>query len=100
MLSQLPGATYLERTSVHTAKNILRTKKAIKKAFETQIAGLGFSLVEILSPCPTNWKMEPEAAHRHIGAHMTLTFKLGVFAEPKQDAAPLIDAVPGEVEPC
>jgi 2-oxoglutarate/2-oxoacid ferredoxin oxidoreductase subunit beta len=88
MLSQLPGTTYLERTGVHTAKNILATKKAIKKAFEVQIAGLGFSMVEILSPCPTNWKLEPGAAHRHVGETLTDTFKLGVFAEPKDEAEP------------
>ena len=100
MLSQLPGATYLERTSVHSAKHILSTKKAIKKAFEVQLAGLGFSLVEILSPCPTNWKMEPEAAHRHVGEQLFLTFKLGVFAEPKNDAVPLEGTPAEEAEPC
>jgi 2-oxoglutarate ferredoxin oxidoreductase subunit beta len=82
MLSQLPGATYLERTSVHNPKMILRTKAAIKRAFQCQLDGLGFSMVEILSPCPTNWKMTPTAAHAYVGEHMVQTFRLGVFAEP------------------
>jgi 2-oxoglutarate/2-oxoacid ferredoxin oxidoreductase subunit beta len=81
MLSQLPGAVYLERTSVHDAKHINRTKKAIKRAFTCQMEGLGFSMVEILSPCPTNWKMDPITAHHHVGKAMTETFKLGRFAE-------------------
>jgi 2-oxoglutarate/2-oxoacid ferredoxin oxidoreductase subunit beta len=85
MLSMLPGATYLERTSVHDAKHILRTRKAIKRAFQCQLDGLGFSMVEILSPCPTNWKMAPVAAHRHAGDVMTGTFKLGLFREPEKD---------------
>ncbi|MDP8257586.1 MAG: thiamine pyrophosphate-dependent enzyme [Candidatus Alcyoniella australis] len=82
MLSQLPGATYLERTSVHDAKHILRTRKAIKRAFEVQLAGQGFSLVEVLSPCPTNWHLTPAEAHRHVPEQMVKTFRLGVFREP------------------
>jgi len=85
MLSQLPGATYLERTSVHDAKHINKTKKAIKRAFQCQLDGLGFSLVEILSPCPTNWKMDPVSAHKYVGEHMIDTFKLGVFSEPGRE---------------
>jgi 2-oxoglutarate ferredoxin oxidoreductase subunit beta len=81
MLSQLPGVTYLERTSVHDPKHINRTKKAITRAFKCQMNGLGFSMVEILSPCPTNWKMDPIPAHRFIGEKMINTFKLGVFAD-------------------
>ena len=84
MLSQLPGAAYLERTSVHDPKHILRTKKAIKRAFRCQLEGKGFAMVEILSPCPTNWKMDPVTAHKHVKEAMTKTFKLGVFAEPKE----------------
>jgi 2-oxoglutarate ferredoxin oxidoreductase subunit beta len=83
MLSQLPGATYIERCSVHDAKHILQTKKAIARGFRCQIEGLGYSLIEILSPCPTNWHMDPPAAHRFVKEEMVKTFKLGVFAEPR-----------------
>ena len=64
MLGLAAGSVYIERTSVSSPKGILRTKKAIRKAFEVQLDDKGFSLVEILSPCPTNWKMSPtEAVH-------------------------------------
>ena len=85
MLSQLPGATYLERTSVHDPKHILKTKKAIKRAFTYQMEGRGFSMIEILSPCPTNWKKSPIDAHRFIEEEMVKTFKLGVFAKPDKE---------------
>ena len=55
MLSQLDGATYLERVAVNNVKNVKNAKRAIKKAFENQVNGLGFSLVEVISTCPTNW---------------------------------------------
>ena len=87
MLSQLPGAAYLERTTVHNPKQILRTKKAIKRASQCQMDGLGFSMVEILSPCPTNWKMDSVAAHRYVEEQMAGIFKLGVFAEPDDASA-------------
>ena len=86
MLSALPGAIYLERTAVHTAKWINKTKKAITRAFKCQMNGLGFSMVEILSPCPTNWKMDPVQSHQFVGDKMTETFKLGVFAEKDKRA--------------
>jgi 2-oxoglutarate/2-oxoacid ferredoxin oxidoreductase subunit beta len=57
VLAVLPGTSYLERVSVHKPAAIVKTKKAIRKAFEHQIKGTGFSMVEILSPCPTNWHM-------------------------------------------
>lgn len=59
MLAIARGSVYIERTAVSSIKNIRRTKRAITKAFKIQMAGLGFSLVEVLSPCPTNWKMSP-----------------------------------------
>ena len=64
MLGLAAGSVYIERTTVSSPKGIMKTKKAIKKAFMTQLEDKGFSLVEILSPCPTNWKMSPlDAAH-------------------------------------
>ena len=62
-------------------KNILKTKKAIKKAFMVQIEDRGFSLVEILSPCPTNWKMTPVAAARWVDESMTKIFPLKVIKD-------------------
>ncbi|MBW1806430.1 MAG: 2-oxoglutarate oxidoreductase, partial [Deltaproteobacteria bacterium] len=81
MLAVTNGAVYLERTAVNSPKNIRRTKKAIKKAFEVQIAGLGYSMVEILSPCPTNWKMSPVDACKWVGEEMTSAFPLKVIKD-------------------
>ena len=63
MLATLPGAVYIERVSVTSFKNIAAAKKAIRKAFEVQKARLGFSFVEILSTCPTNWGKDPGRCH-------------------------------------
>src|SRR5512141_1511840 len=59
LLAQMEGATYLARRSLHDPKNIRLAKKAIRLAFETQARGLGFSMVELLSTCPTNWNLTP-----------------------------------------
>ena len=58
VFAQLDGTFYLERVAVNKPAAVLKTKKAIAKAFQYQLDGRGFSLVEILSPCPTNWKMD------------------------------------------
>jgi 2-oxoglutarate ferredoxin oxidoreductase subunit beta len=81
MLAIAKGSTYIERTAVDTPKNIRRTKKAITKAFKTQMAGLGFSLVEILSPCPTNWKLSPVDAAKRVQETMTKIFPLKVIKD-------------------
>jgi 2-oxoglutarate/2-oxoacid ferredoxin oxidoreductase subunit beta len=81
MLAVAGGSVYIERTSVTSPKNILRTKKAIKKAFTVQIEDRGFSLVEILSPCPTNWKMTPVAAAQWVDESMTKIFPLKVIKD-------------------
>ena len=62
MLSQLDGAAYLERVAVNNVKNIKNAKKAIKKAFQNQVEGKGFSLIEVVSTCPTNWGLSPVEA--------------------------------------
>ena len=89
MLAVAKGTVYIERTSVTSPKNILRTKRAITKAFRTQIDGLGFSLVEVLSPCPTNWKLSPVEAARWAEETMTKTYPLKVIKDltgtPGQD---------------
>ncbi len=81
MLAVAKGSVYLERVAVNSPKNIRRAKKAIKKAFQVQLDGLGFALVEILSPCPTNWKLTPLAACEFIDNTMTGIFPLGVIKD-------------------
>ncbi len=81
MLALAKGSAYIERTAINSPANILKTKKAIKKAFQVQLEGLGFSLVEVLSPCPTNWKMEPEEAWKWIDKVMIEYFPLGVLKD-------------------
>jgi len=88
ILALVKGAVYIERTAVNSPANIRKTKKAIRKAFQTQIDDLGFSLVEILSPCPTNWRMSPVEAWQWIDKEMTKEFPLGVIKDitGKKDA--------------
>jgi len=81
ILALLKGAVYIERTAVNSPTNIRRTKKAIRKAFQSQIDNLGFSLVEILSPCPTNWRMNPLESWQWIDKEMTREFPLGVIKD-------------------
>jgi 2-oxoglutarate ferredoxin oxidoreductase subunit beta len=81
IFSQLPGTTYIERCTVNSPAAILKTKKAIRKAFQCQIDGKGFSMVEILSPCPTNWKMTPVDSCRWIDEVMSKAFPLGVLKD-------------------
>lgn len=81
MLRTTRGAVYIERTAVNSIRNIRKAKKAITKAFKAQMAGRGFSLVEILSPCPTNWKMSPLEACRWIDEGVMQTFPLKVIKD-------------------
>jgi 2-oxoglutarate ferredoxin oxidoreductase subunit beta len=81
IIGLVKGAVYVERCAVNSPANIRKTKKAIRKAFQAQIDGLGFSLVEILSPCPTNWKMTPLEAWHWIDSVMTKEFPLGVIKD-------------------
>jgi 2-oxoglutarate ferredoxin oxidoreductase subunit beta len=81
ILSHLPGSAYIERCTVNSPANIVKTKRAIKKAFQYQIAGRGFTLIEVLSPCPTNWKMSPIDSCRWIDEVMTKQFPLGVIKD-------------------
>lgn len=81
MLSTLDGAAYIERVSLHDVPNIIKAKRAIKKAFEYQIAGKGFTMVEILSTCPTNWGMTPVASLDWLKENMIPYYPLGVKKE-------------------
>jgi 2-oxoglutarate ferredoxin oxidoreductase subunit beta len=72
---------YMARGSIHDAAHINKAKSYIKKAFEAQMAGAGYSCVEILSPCPTNWHMSPEESMRRIGEEVIQYYPLGEFAK-------------------
>ncbi|QGU96437.1 2-oxoglutarate oxidoreductase [Clostridium bovifaecis] len=78
MLSTLDGACYVERVSVDTVPNIVKAKKAIKKAFQNQIEGRGFSIIEVLSICPTNWGLSPQEAMQWLRNNMIPYYSLGV----------------------
>jgi 2-oxoglutarate ferredoxin oxidoreductase subunit beta len=80
-LSTLPGTAYLARGSVHSVKNIQKVKRYIREAFEVQLNDEGFSMVEILSMCPSNWKLSPVDSCHYIENEMTQYFPLGVVKE-------------------
>jgi 2-oxoglutarate ferredoxin oxidoreductase subunit beta len=77
LLAQLEGTRYIARGAVNNPANIRKTRGFIKKAFEAQMSGIGFSLVEVLSPCPTNWGMEPIPAVEWLEANMIPAYPLG-----------------------
>ncbi len=81
MLSELEGPEYLERVTVSNVKNIRNAKKAIKKAFQNQLDGKGFSLVEVVSTCPTNWGMTPQNALKWLEENMLPYYPLGVYKD-------------------
>ena len=81
LLSNVDGATYLERVAVNNVKNVKNAKKAIKKAFQNQLEGKGFSLVEVLSTCPTNWGLKPEKALEWLEENMIPYYPLGVYKD-------------------
>ncbi len=81
LLNVLESPVFIQRTAVNTPGGVIKTRKAIKKAFEYQLSGKGFSFVEVLSPCPTYWKMKPKAAMEHIGTVVQEVFPLKVFRD-------------------
>ena len=81
LLATLDAPAYLERVTVNSVKNVRVAKKAIKKAFQNQIEGKGFSFVEVLSACPTNWGMTPQKALQWIDDAMITQYPLGVFRD-------------------
>ncbi|MDP2961055.1 MAG: thiamine pyrophosphate-dependent enzyme [candidate division Zixibacteria bacterium] len=83
LLSSLDAPAYLARVSVHKPANVLKAKKAIKKAFQVQIDDLGFSLVEIISQCPTDWFMTPLQAIDYVDKMMIPYYPLGEFKTPE-----------------
>ena len=81
ILAMLEGVAYIERVAVNSPVNIRKTKKAIAKAFQMQLDKRGFSMVEILSPCPTNWKMTSVQAWKWVDEEMIKVFPLGVYKD-------------------
>ena len=81
MLSTLSGTAYAERVALNNVKNVMAAKKAIKKAFEYQLAGKGFSIVELLSTCPTNWGLSPTDAMKWLEDNMLPYYPLGVYKD-------------------
>ena len=81
LLSELEGATYLERVAVNNVKNVKNAKKAIKKAFENQVNNKGFSLIEVVSTCPTNWGLTPIKALEWVDEKMIPYYPLGVYKD-------------------
>lgn len=79
LLSGLAGTAYSVRRSLHDARHVIQAKKAIRTAFEAQIKGLGFSIVELLSSCPTNWGMTPSQSLDWIKDNMIPTYPLGDY---------------------
>jgi len=79
MIATMDGAGYVVRRSLHDPKNIRQAKKALRMAFETQIRGLGFSMVELLSTCPTNWGITPIESLKWVEEHMLPVFPLGDY---------------------
>ncbi|KYH35249.1 2-oxoglutarate oxidoreductase subunit KorB [Clostridium tepidiprofundi DSM 19306] len=86
MISTLTGACYVERVSVDTVPNVNKAKKAIKKAFQNQLEGKGFSLVEVLSICPTNWGLSPDESMKWLRENMIPYYPLGVKKDTTGEA--------------
>lgn len=84
LLNTLTSPAYLARVSVHDPKNIIKAKEAIKTAFEIQVKGIGFSLVEVLSTCPTNWGLSPVEALKWLETRMIPQFPLGILRSPEE----------------
>lgn len=85
MLASLDGPFYLERCAIDTPKNVIKTKKALKKAFANQINDKGFSLIEILSMCPTGWGQTPVQSKKWIQETMSEYYPLGIYRDHSKE---------------
>ncbi len=83
LMAGLTGTSFVARCAVDTPKNLMRAKRILQRAFETQIRDNGFGFVEFLSACPTNWKMTPQQANEHVTRDMIDYYPLGVFKEER-----------------
>ncbi|MBN1696919.1 MAG: 2-oxoacid:acceptor oxidoreductase family protein [Spirochaetales bacterium] len=86
LIATLPAPVYVERTSLHDISHIMKTRLAIRKALRFQKEGKGFTLIEVLSQCPTNWKVKPDQAGEWIKKHMLPYYDLGVFRDTSREA--------------
>jgi 2-oxoglutarate/2-oxoacid ferredoxin oxidoreductase subunit beta len=86
MLSTLDGAQFIARVSVDSPKAVRNAKKAILESFRCQMEGRGFSMVEVLSSCPTNWGMTPVEALEHLRGKMASTYPLGTYCDRRGDS--------------
>ncbi|MDR5659830.1 thiamine pyrophosphate-dependent enzyme [Serpentinicella sp. ANB-PHB4] len=84
MMATIDGAVFVERVSVHNVPHIRKAKKAIKKAFEIQLEGKGFGIVEVLSTCPTNWGIPPTDSLKWLEENMIPYYPLGNFRKPEE----------------
>ena len=83
MLAALEGTSFSARVALNTPANLMKAKKAIRRAFEIQVQDMGFSFVELLSSCPTNWGMTPLKANERVEKELIPYFPLGIFKEQK-----------------
>jgi 2-oxoisovalerate ferredoxin oxidoreductase beta subunit len=94
LLATLQAPVYIERVGLGDNKQIAQANRAVRRAVENQVRGLGFSLIEILSPCPTIWKMSPVDAQHWVRDVMEKTFPLGVFCDRTKQAVPRTEPAP------
>ncbi len=87
MLSQLQGPCYIERVACYDVKHIKQAQKAIDKAFQNQVEGRGFSMIEILATCPTNWGMSPQDSLKYVEDVMCKVYPLGVYKDTTKEEA-------------
>ncbi|WP_041570893.1 thiamine pyrophosphate-dependent enzyme [Candidatus Desulforudis audaxviator] len=87
LLSTIDRAVYIARVSVHNPRHVIQAGRAIRKAFEFQLRGLGFTMVEVLSTCPTNWGLSPLEALTWLEEHMLPVYPLGEFRKPAEEEA-------------
>ena len=85
LLATLDGVAYIERVTVDDVKQVRNAKKAIKKAFEYQLEGVGYSMIEVVSTCPTNWGMTPQDSFQWMRKNMIPYYQLGVYKDIKAE---------------
>ncbi|HUI55301.1 MAG TPA: 2-oxoacid:acceptor oxidoreductase family protein [Bryobacteraceae bacterium] len=88
LLNSLEAPVFIERISLGTTKNIMAASKVLRRAIENQVKGLGFSFVEVLSPCPTIWKFQPVEAQRFVRDEMAKVFPVANYRDRTKDASP------------
>ena len=87
MLAAVPSSYYIERVAVNNTANIAKAKKAIAKAFRLQMEGKGFTMIEVLSTCPTNWGLSPAESMQFVKDKMIPYYPLGVYKDVTAEEA-------------